>query len=217
MSLVCEKMGKSSDSVQLLLATKMVSPEKIRIAVESGETLLGENKVQEFALKNEALSDLKYQKHFIGHLQTNKIKDIVKYNVDCVQSLDSVELMQKLDQRYQSEGRSLDVMVQVNTSFEESKFGLDPKDVAAILKELRKYDTLKMKGFMTIGLFDADKEAVRLSYKRLKEISDMAISEGLIHPDSKELSMGMSDDLEIAIEEGATIVRVGSAIFGARY
>ena len=74
MSLVCEKMGKSSDSVQLLLATKMVSPEKIRIAVESGETLLGENKVQEFALKNEALSDLKYQKHFIGHLQTNKIK-----------------------------------------------------------------------------------------------------------------------------------------------
>jgi len=216
MARACERTGREIDSVKLLLATKTVTPDKIRIAIESGETLLGENKVQEFAVKNPELADLKYERHFIGHLQTNKIKDIVKYGVGCVQSLDSIELMHKLDQRFQAEGHSVDVMVQVNTSFEDSKFGINPDDVISFLKELKKYDVLKLKGFMTIGLFDSDAETVRPSYTRLRELRDRAISEGIISDESRELSMGMSNDLETAIEEGATIVRVGSAIFGTR-
>jgi pyridoxal phosphate enzyme (YggS family) len=212
----CEKVGRNADSVRLLLATKTVSPDRIRIAIEAGETLVGENRIQEFAAKHLELSDLKYERHFIGHLQTNKIKEIPKYGVACIQSLDSVELMHKLDRRYQSAGCSIDVMVQVNTSFEASKFGLDPDEIFTFLKELRKHDTLKPKGFMTIGLFDSDATAVRRSYTRLRELRDRAISEGLIPPESSELSMGMSGDLETAIEEGATVVRVGTAIFGTR-
>jgi pyridoxal phosphate enzyme (YggS family) len=212
----CERAGRDADSVKLLLATKTVAPDRIRVAIEAGETLVGENRMQEFAVKNHELSDLTYERHFIGHLQTNKTKDILKYDVKCVQSLDNVELMHKLDRHFQSEGRSLDVMVQVNTSFETSKFGLNPDEVFAFLKELKRCDALKLKGFMTIGLFDSDVEAVRRSYTRLRELRDSAISSGLISSDSRELSMGMSGDLEIAIEEGATIVRVGSAIFGTR-
>ncbi|MDR0724854.1 MAG: YggS family pyridoxal phosphate-dependent enzyme [Prevotellaceae bacterium] len=216
MASACERAGREADSVRLLLATKTVASDRIRVAIEAGETLLGENRIQEFAAKNPELSDLKYERHFIGHLQTNKIKDILKYDVKCIQSLDSAELMHKLDQRLQAEGRSLDIMVQVNTSFEASKYGLNPDEVPAFLKELNKCDTLKLKGFMTIGLFDSDTEAVRRSYTLLRELRDMAISEGIVSPESKELSMGMSADLETAIEEGATIVRVGSAIFGTR-
>ncbi|MDR1593480.1 MAG: YggS family pyridoxal phosphate-dependent enzyme [Prevotellaceae bacterium] len=212
----CERAGRDVDSVNLLLATKTVSPDRIRIAIEAGETLLGENRMQEFAVKNPELSDLKYERHFIGHLQINKVKDVVKYGIDCVQSLDSIELMHRLDRRFQTEGRSLNVMVQVNTSFETSKFGLNPDEVFTFLKELKNCDTLKLKGFMTIGLFDSDTEAVRLSYIRLRELKDRAIAEGIISSESSELSMGMSADLETAIEEGATIVRVGSAIFGTR-
>jgi pyridoxal phosphate enzyme (YggS family) len=216
MAIACERAGRDVDSVGLLLATKTIAPDKIRIAIEAGETLLGENRIQEFAAKNPVLSDLNYERHFIGHLQTNKIKDILKYDIKCVQSLDNTELMYQLDRRFQAEGHSLDVMVQVNTSFEASKFGLNPDEVFTFLKELRKCDTLKLKGFMTIGLFDSDMEAVRRSYTRLRELRDRAIFEGIISSVSKELSMGMSNDLEIAIEEGATIVRVGTAIFGTR-
>jgi pyridoxal phosphate enzyme (YggS family) len=216
MASACERVGRDADSVRLLLATKTVAPDRIRIAIEAGETLLGENRIQEFAAKNPGLSGLKYERHFIGHLQTNKIKDALKYGVECVQSLDSMELMHKLEQRLQAEGHSLDVMVQVNTSFEASKFGLNPDEVPAFLKELKKCDTLKLKGFMTIGLFDSDTEAVRRSYTLLRRLRDRAISEGIVSPESAELSMGMSGDLETAIEEGATIVRIGSAIFGTR-
>jgi pyridoxal phosphate enzyme (YggS family) len=216
MALACERVGRDPASVRLLLATKTVAPDRIRIAIEAGETLLGENRIQEFAVKNPELADLKYERHFIGHLQTNKIKDVLKYGVKCIQSLDSMELMYKLDRRLQAEGHSLDVMVQVNTSFEASKFGLSPNEVFAFLKELKQCDALKLKGFMTIGLFDSDAEAVRRSYTLLRELRDRAIFEGIVPPDSNELSMGMSNDLETAIEEGATIVRVGSAIFGTR-
>jgi pyridoxal phosphate enzyme (YggS family) len=216
MALACTAAGRNVDSVRLLLATKTVAPDRIRIAIESGETLVGENKIQEFASKNSALSDLKYERHFIGHLQTNKIKDVLRYEITCIQSLDNMELARKLDQRFQAEGHSIDVMVQVNTSLEASKFGINPDDVFSFLKKLKQYDTLKLKGFMTIGLFDSDMSAVRRSYTRLRVLRDRAISEGIVSSDGMELSMGMSNDLEIAIEEGATIIRIGTAIFGTR-
>ena len=215
-AVVCETVGRRPDSVRLLLAAKNVDAAAVRVAVEAGETLIGENRIREYAAKNPALADLNYERHFIGHLQTNKVKDVVRYGVKCVHSLDSLDLMHKLDARFLVEGRSMEVLIQVNTSFESSKFGLNPEQVVSFLKELRHCHALHPKGFMTIGLFDADPEAVRPSYARLRTIRDRAIDEGLVAPDCIELSMGMSGDLEIAVEEGATIVRVGSAIFGPR-
>lgn len=211
----CKVADRNPSSVRLLLATKTVPPTGIRAAIDAGETLIGENRMQEYAEKAAALADLQCERHFIGHLQTNKIKDALKY-VSCIQSVDRMDLVTKLDQRLQLEGRTMDIMVQVNTSFEESKFGMNPDEVISFLKEAVQYETLKIKGFMTIGLFDTEAEKVRPSYRRLREIRDQAIAEGIVPSTACELSMGMSNDLETAIQEGATIVRVGTAIFGQR-
>ncbi len=211
----CDKSGRNYQEVQLLLATKTVSAENIKIALESGEMLMGENKVQELKEKYEALKSIEHKTHFIGHLQTNKIKDVLKY-ADCIETVDRLELVQKLDQRLQIEGRSLDILLQVNTSYEESKFGVDPSSIIEFAKEVSKFDTLKVKGLMTIGLFSADETKVRECYKLLSNLKSELELLQLSNFELKELSMGMSNDLEIAIEEGATIVRVGTAIFGTR-
>lgn len=209
------RSGRKKEEVQLLLATKTVQAEKIKIAVDAGEILTGENKVQELKQKDYLLSTLPVQRHFIGHLQTNKIKEVLKY-VNCIQSLDRAELAEKLDSRLRFESRTLDVFVQVNTSFEESKFGIHPDHAISLLENVRAYSTMRIKGLMTIGLFDADPEKVRPSFRLLREIRDTALREGLLSPDATHLSMGMSGDLETAIEEGATIVRVGTSVFGKR-
>lgn len=211
----CNKAGRKAEEVRLLLATKTVEPERIKIAIDAGEKLIGENRVQEYAEKFEALKDVVCERHFIGHLQTNKIKDVLKY-VSCIQSLDRIELAEKLHQRLLFEEKTIDAYVEVNTSFEESKHGLAPDEVLEFLKKIKPLNTIHIKGFMTIGLYDADAEKVRPSFIRLREIRDTAIAKGLVSAEAKELSMGMSGDLETAIEEGATIIRVGSAIFGNR-
>ncbi len=212
----CNKSGRKTEEVRLLLATKTVEPERIKIAIASGEKLIGENRVQEYAEKFEELKDVECEKHFIGHLQTNKIKDVLKY-VSCIQSLDRLELAEKLHQRLLFEEKNIDAFVEVNISFEESKHGLSPEEVFDFLEKIKEFNTIHIKGFMTIGLYDADAEKVRPSFIRLRNIRDEAIAKGLVSADAKELSMGMSGDLETAIEEGATIIRVGSAIFGSRH
>ena len=212
----CIKANRNPNEVRLLLATKTVSPENIKIAIASGETLIGENKIQELKEKFEDLQSISHEKHFIGHLQTNKIKDILKYGVTCVQSLDRIELAEKLHQRLSVEKKQLDVFIQVNTSAEESKFGVTPEQAIELIKSVAKFDTLKIKGLMTIGLFSAEKEKVRLCFKLLKNLKQEIIAQNIPNIDIQELSMGMSGDLETAIEEGATIVRVGTAIFGQR-
>ena len=211
----CEKAERAESEVRLLLATKTVSAEKIRYAINAGETLIGENHVQEYAEKYEALKDLACERHFIGHLQTNKIKEALKY-VSLIQSVDSINLAEKLDGRLQQEGRSINIYVQINTSFEESKFGVEPNKAIDLIKRINHLDTLKIKGLMTIGLLSEDETMVKKSYRLLREMRDRAISEGWLAADGRELSMGMSHDLDWAIEEGATMVRVGSAIFGKR-
>ena len=216
MALACEKSGRNPNEVRLLLATKTVSAENIRIAIESGETLIGENKVQEVKEKFEALKDIPHQKHFIGHLQTNKIKDILKYGVSCVESLDRIDLAEKLHQRLLFENKKMDVFIQVNTSAEESKFGINPEKAVEFTKQVSQFDTLNIKGLMTIGLFSAETEKVRECFRLLKNIQQKIIEENIPNVQMKELSMGMSGDLETAIEEGATIIRVGTAIFGQR-
>ena len=212
----CIKANRNPNVVRLLLATKTVSAENIKIAIESGVNLIGENKVQEVKEKFEALQTIPHEKHFIGHLQTNKIKDILKYGVTCVQSVDRLDLAEKLHQRLSIEQKQLDIFIQVNTSAEESKFGVTPEHTIELVKSVAKLDTLKIKGLMTIGLFSAEKEKVRLCFKLLKNLKQEIIAQNIPNIDIQELSMGMSGDLEIAIEEGATIVRVGTAIFGQR-
>lgn len=210
------RCGREAREVRLLLATKTVSAENIKIALRAGQTLIGENKVQEIKAKHEALKEVPHRTHFIGHLQSNKIKDVLKYDVDCIETVDRLDLAEKLHQRLSAAGRQLDILIQVNTSNEESKFGVAPKAALELVRQAAKLDSLRIKGLMTIGLFSAEAEKVRKCFKLLKHIQQEILALGLPSVEMKELSMGMSGDLEIAIEEGATIVRVGTAIFGQR-
>lgn len=212
----CKQSQRNPEEVRLLLATKTVSAENIKIVLKAGQNLIGENRVQEVKEKYEFLKSIPHESHFIGHLQSNKIKDLLKCGVSCIQSLDRLELAQKLHQRLLSENKTMDVLVQVNTSREESKFGVHPDEAVQLIQQVSQLETLKIKGLMTIGLFSAETEKVRKCFQLLKNIQREIISLQIANVKMKELSMGMSGDLETAIEEGATIVRVGTAIFGQR-
>lgn len=212
----CKGSNRNPDEVKLLLATKTVSAERVKIALQAGHTLIAENKVQELKEKYEVLKEIPHTNHFIGHLQTNKIKDLLKYDVSCIQSLDRLDLAEKLHQRLQFENKSIEVLIQVNTSFEESKFGVNPDNAIELVKQVAQLETLKIKGLMTIGLFSAETEKVRKCFQLLKDMQQQIITLNIPNVEMQELSMGMSGDMETAIAEGATIVRVGTAIFGQR-
>jgi len=216
MDRACIAAGRHPDEVKLLLATKTVPAERIRIALEAGHTLIAENKIQEIKEKHAPLQDIPHTSHFIGHLQSNKIKDLLRYNVSCIQSIDRLDLAEKLHQRLRFENKTMDVLVQVNTSFEESKFGASPADAVELVRQIAALETLKIKGLMTIGLFSAETEKVRKCFRLLREIQQEIIGLAIPNVEMPELSMGMSGDLEAAIAEGATIIRVGTAIFGQR-
>lgn len=212
----CINSQRATGSVKLLLATKTVPAERIKTALLAGHTLMAENKVQELKEKYEALKTIPHENHFIGHLQTNKIKDILKYEVTCVQSMDRLELAEKLHQRLLSENKQLDVLIQVNTSGEESKFGISPEGALQLVEQVSRLSTLHIKGLMTIGLLSAETDKVRQCFRQLKSLQQQIIAAAIPRVTMEELSMGMSGDLETAIEEGATIVRIGTAVFGPR-
>ena len=207
---------RNPEEVKLLLATKTVSAENIKIALESGERLIGENRAQELKSKYTDLLDVPHQKHFIGYLQTNKIKDLLCYDVTCIQSVDRLDLAEKLQARLEFEKKEMDVFIQVNTSNEESKFGIAPEKTIELTKQVANLPNIHIKGLMTIGLFSAEEAKVRVCFKLLKDIQQQIVALNLPGVEMKELSMGMSYDLEFAIEEGSTMVRVGTAIFGQR-
>ncbi len=209
------KAGKRPEDITLVMATKTVDPERVREAIQAGGHIIGENKVQEALKKYEALKNEGAEWHFIGHLQTNKVKDVLKF-ADMIHSVDRLHLAEKLDQRLQHEGRSLDILIQVNTSQEESKYGVAPEEAISLVKQTARYGTLKIQGLMTIGLFTKDEVKIRKCFKVLKEIYGTIIKEGIDRVNMKYLSMGMSGDYQIAIEEGANMVRIGTAIFGVR-
>ncbi|MCS4227158.1 YggS family pyridoxal phosphate-dependent enzyme [Sphingobacterium sp. BIGb0165] len=212
----CQSSGRDPQEVTLLLATKTVTADRIKIALQAGQTLIAENKVQELKEKYEDLKGIAHHNHFIGHLQTNKIKEILKYNVSCVHSVDRFDLAQKLHQRLTAENKTIDILIQVNTSYEESKYGADPDQVIDLVRQIAPLNSLHIKGLMTIGLLSAEAEQVRRCFQLLKQIQQQIIMLDIPNVSMQELSMGMSGDLEIAIAEGATIVRVGTAIFGQR-
>ena len=209
----CLASDRNKDEVKLLMATKTVSAENIKIALETGQTLIGENKIQEIKEKYDSLKSVKHEIHFIGHLQTNKVKELIRYDVDCIQSLDRLRLAEKLQNRLEYEDKTMDAFLQFNTSYEDSKFGMNPENALKFAMEVQQFDRINIKGLMTIGLFSAEDEKVRKCFKLLKNLQTQLLDKGI---PVNELSMGMSGDLEIAIEEGATIVRVGTAIFGKR-
>jgi PLP dependent protein len=212
----CGRCRRHPDDVRLLLATKTVPAERIRLALQAGVTLIAENKIQELKDKFDALQDSVHTNHFIGHLQTNKIKELLRYNVTCLQALDRLDLAEKLSARLAFENKTLDVFIQVNTSQEESKFGIHPDDAVNFTRQVARFPTLRIKGLMTIGLFSAEADKVRACFKLLKRVQQEIKAAEIPNVAMDELSMGMSGDLEIAIEEGATIVRVGTSIFGVR-
>jgi len=212
----CHEAGRDPDSVRLLLASKTMSPAVARAAVAAGATLLGENRVHELAAKGPELVRLGAELHLIGHLQGNKVRDAVRW-ATCIESVDSAELGERLDARCAAADRSLDVMIQVNVSGEESKSGVTPDRALALAARLGGLPHLRLRGFMTIGANVADATAIRIGYARLREVRDEVLhADAAGTADARELSMGMSGDLELAIAEGATIVRVGSAVFGTR-
>lgn len=212
----CINNNRNPNEVRLLLATKTVPAEYIKIALGAGQTLIAENKIQELKEKYELLKGTQHINHFIGHLQTNKIKEVLKYDVSCIQSLDRFDLAERLHRRLLSQNKTIEVLIQVNTSFEESKFGVHPDNAINLVKQIVQLETLKIKGLMTIGLFSAEAEKVQKCFRLLKDIQQQINSLSIPNVEMKELSMGMSGDLETAIAEGATIVRVGTAIFGQR-
>ncbi|GAB3357671.1 YggS family pyridoxal phosphate-dependent enzyme [Arachidicoccus ginsenosidivorans] len=212
----CLAAGRQEQEVRLLLATKTVAPAIIRKAIALGESLIGENKVQEYQQKAAELQDVHCERHFIGHLQTNKIKEILNY-VTCIQSVDRTSLAEKLSAQLEVLDRYLDIYIQINTSGEESKSGVKPGEALRLMETIKGLPRLKVKGLMTIGLFSSEEIPVRKSYSLLRDFKDKGQAEGLLPVDTKlELSMGMSSDLGWAIKEGSTMVRVGSAIFGKR-
>ncbi|WP_230976199.1 YggS family pyridoxal phosphate-dependent enzyme [Pseudothauera nasutitermitis] len=212
----CRRAGRPSASVRLLPVSKTVDEARIRLSYQAGCRFLGENKVQEAQRKWEAMADLTDLRwSVIGHLQTNKAGLVARFAAE-FQALDSLRVAEALERRLQAEGRSLDVFVQVNTSGENSKYGLPPDQAGAFLRALPAFPALRVRGLMTLAVMSAEAPRVRRCFRLLRELRDRLRQDAPAGIGLDELSMGMSGDYEIAIEEGATVVRVGQAIYGAR-
>ncbi len=215
MAQACQRAGRDPSEVTLLPVSKTFGESEIRDAVSLGFKRFGENRTQEIVQKGPLLSDCGIEWVIIGHLQTNKAKEVARWASE-VQSLDRLDLAQALDRRLQMEGRAIDVLVQVKTSPEETKSGLEPSQLADFLRALSGIATLRVKGLMTMAILSEDKEAVRACFRQLRQLRDDMLALNIPNVSLDCLSMGMSGDFEIAIEEGSTEIRVGTAIFGAR-
>lgn len=215
MAAACLRAGRHPDEVTLLPVSKTFDEHAIREAVSLGFHRFGENRTQEIALKAPLLQDCQLEWVVIGQVQTNKAKDVARLAHE-LQSLDRLDLAQALDRRLQGEGRSLDVLVQVKTSTEESKSGLEAEGLIPFLRELAQFQTLRVKGLMTLAVLSSDSQAVRHCFAQLRQLRDQAREEAIAGISLERLSMGMSSDFELAIEEGSTEIRVGSAMFGSR-
>lgn len=205
-----------TDHVDVLLAAKTQPAAVIREAITAGGTLLGQNRAQELAATEPELTDLEHDTHFIGMLQSNKVNQVLRY-ASCVQTVHTVRLVERLARAAETQGRTLDVFIQANTSGEDSKSGVAPAEARDLAAHIGALPALRLRGFMTIGANSPDVGVVRASYEALAQIRDDVLAAGETGTESaRELSMGMSQDLPIAIAAGATMVRVGSAFFGSR-
>lgn len=209
------KSGRDPASVRLVAVTKTVAPERILQARDAGVDIFGENRIQEAREKIVRLAAEKIHWHFIGHLQKNKVKYLDGL-FDLIHSIDSAVLAEAVHQKSIEHGRVCPVLIQVNVSGEASKFGVPPEILEDTLVRVSKLDGIRVRGLMTIAPYDPDPEKSRGHYSRLRELRDRCAQSAIGNVELDELSMGMSNDFTVAIEEGATLVRVGTAIFGGR-
>ena len=212
----CRGVGREPGEVRLMPVTKTHGPGLIKEAFAAGARIFGENRVQEAAEKAEQLAGLgDIQWAIIGHLQSNKVKQVTEFASE-FHALDSVKIAEALDRRLQQQGRSLDVFVQVNSSGEPQKFGLPPDGVEPFAVNLRRFTALRVRGLMTLAVFSDDQQALAACFARMQILQQRLRERDLAPGSYNELSMGMSNDFELAIAYGATTVRVGQAIFGPR-
>ena len=208
-----EKSGRSGKDITLVAVTKTYEADVINEAIELGVTDIGENKVQEILRKYDSVKPVKW--HLIGHLQSNKVKYIID-KVSMIHSVDSIHLMDEIERQAEKKNKTMDILIQVNISGEESKFGIKPEDVYEILEYASKLKNVKVRGLMTILPKDDNKMNLKLHFVNIKRLS-LDISEKKYDNICMDyLSMGMSGDFEEAIMEGSDMVRIGSAIFGER-
>lgn len=218
-----KRAGRNPADIQILAVTKTYDAEHIIEAVKAGITHIGENKVQEAREKLTELETLgkkpAFQFHLIGHLQTNKARQAVEM-FDMIHSIDSFALAKEIDRRAYIKDRVIPILIQVNTSREKSKYGLDPDNTLEAVKQIAELKNVRIKGLMTIGALSAttagDADKIRGYFRKLREMRDFLRDQKIPNVEMELLSMGMSSDFEIAIEEGSNFIRIGTAIFGKR-
>jgi len=208
------RAGRDPASVTLIAVSKTFPPEYVRAAAEAGQVDFGENKVQEARQKMDQTSDLQIRWHLVGHLQTNKVKKACGFDV--VHSIDGAELIDRLDRAAEAAGRRLDLLVQVDLAGEATKHGAREEELTAIFEAARAARASRIVGLMLLPPAVDDPDAARPYFRALRDVRDRLLGRGVDASSLKELSMGMSHDFEVAVEEGATLVRVGTAIFGSR-
>lgn len=210
-----KKAGRNPEDVLILAVSKTIDVPRIKEAVECGLNSLGENRVQEIMDKYEPMGE-GINWHLIGHLQTNKVKYIID-KVCLIHSVESLKLAEEINKKAEKSGIIMDILVEVNIANEESKFGIKPEDCESFIRELSKMKNINVKGLMTVAPFTENPEENRGYFKGLKDLLVDIDNKKIDNINMSELSMGMTGDFEVAVEEGATIVRVGTGIFGERF
>lgn len=211
----CKKTGRNPDDITIVAVSKTVDYQRAKEAVEAGINNLGENRVQELVKKYEELKNTGVKWHMIGHLQKNKVKYIIDKTV-LIHSVESLELAEEINKRANKNNLTANVLIELNIGEEESKFGINEESVYNFISSMEKFDNIKVLGLMTVAPFCENPEDVRWVFKKMKNIYDKVSTMNLQNVHMKYLSMGMTNDFEVAIEEGSNIIRIGTAIFGAR-
>lgn len=206
---ICKRIGRNSDDIHVIAVTKYVSIERAKAALDAGVKHLGENREEGLNAKYQVLGNLAAW-HFIGSLQTRKVKNIID-KVEYIHSLDRLSLAKEIDKRA---NKPIKCFVQVNVSGEESKHGCSPDELDHLVKELQSLSNIQVVGLMTMAPFTEDKDVIRTCFKKLKRLQEKIQALQLPNAPCNELSMGMSNDYEIAIEEGATFIRIGTSLVG---
>ncbi len=209
-----EQSGRSGDDVLLVAVTKLHSPEEMNEAIDAGITDIGENKVQEIMDKYDRVKPVRW--HLIGHLQTNKVKYIID-KVSMIHSVDSLHLAKEINKRAAQHDLTMDILIQVNSAMEESKFGITTSETDQLIRDIAaQCENIRIRGLMCIAPFEEDPEDARPYFAEVKKLYDKYANEQIERVDFKYLSMGMTNDFEAAIAEGSNLIRVGTAIFGYR-
>lgn len=207
--------GRNPETIRLVAVSKTVGADRVREAIDAGAVILGENYIQEAREKFDALIDRHVQWHFIGHLQSNKAKYAVRM-FDLIHSVESIKLATALDKEARKNGKVQDILIQVNISREETKSGIPEVGAVELITQISRLDHIRVKGLMTMPPFFDAPEQARPFFRQLARLRDRIAAHSIPGVSMAELSMGMTGDFEVAIEEGATLVRIGTAIFGAR-